>query len=46
MLDTTDIKWRDTTVVLMDGAKPHVSEETKAHIHRLRMPAIFTGPYR
>ena len=33
------------SVILMDNAKYHVSEETRDGIKKLQIPLIYSGPY-
>ena len=40
-----DPNWRDNSVILLDGARYHTSEETRSTIKKLRLPVIFSGPY-
>jgi len=44
-LDSEDPDWRDDTLLLLDGAKTHRSEETRRALAALRVPAIIAGPY-
>lgn len=37
--------WRDDTVLLLDNAPYHTSEETKDALHRLGFTLIYSGPY-
>ena len=44
-LDLEHPSWRTDTRILMDNAGYNTADETLEHIQRLRMPAIFSGPY-
>ena len=44
-ISTFDPDWRDNSVILLDGARYHTSEETRNTIQKLRLPVIFSGPY-
>ena len=44
-LDSEDVDWRENTVLLLDNAPYHASDETKATLHRLGFVTIFSGPY-
>ena len=33
------------SIILMDNAKYHTSEETREAIHKLQIPIIYSGPY-
>ena len=44
-LDAESPDWRDNTVLLLDGAKYHTSEETRVIMKKLQLPVIFSGPY-
>ena len=44
-LDSERPGWRDNTVLLMDGAKYHLSEEMKVYFRKMDLKVIFTGPY-
>ena len=45
-LDMERPTWREDSVVLLDGARPHIAEQTVNHIvNKLKMPVIFTAPY-
>ena len=37
--------FRNNSVVLLDVAKYHTSEETKEALKKLRIPTIYSGPY-
>ena len=46
VLDIETPNWRSNSVILLDGASPHVSSDTIDHIKKkLKIPVIFTGPY-
>lgn len=44
-LDSEKKDWRESTVILLDGAKYHTSEETRWYLMMLQVPVIFSGPY-
>ena len=37
--------WRSNTVILLDGATYHKSEETRKHMINLGLEVMFTAPY-
>ena len=39
-LDLDRADWRDNTVILLDGAKYHLSEETREYLKKLEVPTI------
>ena len=43
-LDVERPGWRENTVILLDGALYHQSEDTLAHMSKLRLPVMFFGP--
>ena len=45
VLDAEDPDWRDNTIVVVDGASYHRSEETLAALARLDIPYMIAGPY-
>ncbi len=45
ILDAEDWDWRSSTVVVLDNAKYHTSEETMEALQALRVPILFAGPY-
>ena len=44
-LDKEDKNWRSNTVILLDGAPYHTSENTLELMEGLRVPVLFTGPH-
>ena len=44
-LDGEDTYWRDNTIIMLDGAVTHRSEETRRAMAALRIPAVIAGPY-
>ena len=44
-LDKERPRWRNNTLVILDGAAYHRSEETRELFHRLEIPAAMLGPY-
>ena len=45
MLDAEQPGWRDQAILLLDGARYHVSAETRSVIRKLQLPCMFSGPY-
>lgn len=43
-LDVDRPNWRKNSVVLLDGATYHTSNEVRLHMLHLRMPVMFTAP--
>ena len=43
-LDSERPGWRNNTVILMDGALYHQSDDTLAHMKSLQLPVMFFGP--
>ena len=37
--------WMTDSVILMDNAKYHVSEETREGLRKLQIPIMYSGPY-
>ena len=44
-LDAEDPNWRENTVILLDNASYHRSQETRAAIKKLGIKTIYCGPY-
>ena len=44
-LDIHSPSWREDSVILLDGSRVHVSDDSKDFIKKLGIPVIFTGPY-
>lgn len=44
-LDSEDPDWRESTILVLDGAITHRSEETCRAMAALRIPAMIAGPY-
>ena len=44
-LDEETPGWREDTVVLLDGARYHMSEASRAFLAKMRLDVVFTGPY-
>ena len=44
-LDAENSLWRNTTVVLLDNASYHTSNEAFQVYRKFRIKTIFTGPY-
>ena len=43
-LDSERKNWRSNTVIQLDGASYHLSQETKGTLEQLGMSAIYSGP--
>jgi hypothetical protein len=44
-LDKRNPKWREDSVILLDGAPAHTGDTTMETLKRLKIPAIQTAPY-
>ena len=44
-LDHEDVNWRDNTVLLIDNAPYHASDNTIDLLGGLKIPILFTGPH-
>ena len=44
-LDAESPSWRDNTVILLDGARYHTSEEMRDYLCKMEVSVIFSGPY-
>ena len=44
ILDEEDKNWRKTSVVLLDGAKYHLNQQTQKHCAFLGIKLIYSGP--
>ena len=44
-LDREISNWKEDTVLLLDGAKYHTSEECQQFLRRLGVQTIYSGPY-
>ena len=44
-LDNENRYWRKKTVILMDGAPYHTSQETVSLLEELDIPVMFLGPH-
>ena len=44
-LDEENSKWRNSTIILLDNASYHVSQQTLNVFEELRIPILFTGPH-
>jgi transposase len=44
-LDIETPDWRESTIILMDNASYHRSQETKEVVKKLGLKVIYTGPY-
>ena len=45
LLDSKDKGWRKDTIILMDGAPYHLSNDMMEFYRHHRIPIIFTGPH-
>jgi hypothetical protein len=43
-LDVDRPKWREDSIILLDGAPYHMCTEVRLHMLHLRLPIIFTAP--
>ena len=44
-LDNENPNWRSNTVILLDGARYHTSEDMREYLRKLEITVIFSGPY-
>jgi transposase len=44
-LDKEGAEWRQTSILLLDGASYHKSSSTLMSLQRLRIPTMFTSPH-
>lgn len=44
-LDKKNPKWREKSVILLDGAPAHGADITKKTLKRLNIPTLMTAPY-
>ena len=44
-LDSDSPSWRSNTVILLDGARYHTSEEMREYLCKMEVSVIFSGPY-
>ena len=40
-----DVNWKENTVILLDRATYHTSDETRSHLKKLNVQVIISGPY-
>jgi hypothetical protein len=45
LLDAKDPNWRRHTILLLDGASAHFSEETRKYMKSIDLPVMGTAPY-
>ena len=45
LLDTETPYWKDSTIILLDNASYHRSQETKVVLQKLGLKVIYSGPY-
>jgi hypothetical protein len=45
-LDFQDAEWRKKTVIMVDNAQYHRSDQTKKLITNLNIPLMYLGPYQ
>lgn len=45
ILDAEDPEWRQTSILVIDNASYHKSDDTKRALAALDIPAMLTGPY-
>jgi hypothetical protein len=44
-LDALDAEWRQDSIILLDGAGYHCSDDTKRTIKDMNLPVIWSGAY-
>ena len=44
-LDEEEPGWRNTTYILLDGARYHTGDDIREYIHRMRIKVIWSAPY-
>ena len=44
-LDTENPNWINNTIVLLDGARYHTSDEMREYLSKMEVPVIYSGPY-
>ena len=45
LLDTEDLKWREHTVIMLDNAGYHKSQQNMERYREYKVPVMFLGPY-
>ncbi len=45
MMDSKDKRWRENTVLLLDGGPYHTSSSMREFYEKHMVPIIFTGPH-
>ena len=45
MLSIETPDWKETSIVLLDGAKYHTSKETRENLKKLNIPTTYSAPY-
>ena len=45
MLSIETPDWKENSIVLLDGAKYHTSEQTRETLKKLQIPTIYSAPY-
>ena len=45
MLSIETPDWKETSIVLLDGAKYHTSKETRENLQKLNIPITYSSPY-
>ena len=44
-LDLETPGWQEDSVILMDNAAYHVSEQAREYLRKMQVPVMFSGPY-
>ena len=44
-LDEESVDWREKTILLLDGARYHTSEEMREYLKKMDLKVIYSGPY-
>lgn len=45
VLNNESPDWKETSIILLDGAKYHTSEKTRDTLKKLEIPTIYSAPY-
>ena len=44
-LDQESPGWQDNTIIVLDNAKYHISDEVRTFFRQMQLPVMFTAPY-
>ena len=44
-LNNENLNWWNNTIILLDGARYHTSEDMREYLRKLEISVIFSGPY-